>query len=229
MDFLRSVLQEYGVRFEESQVEKTLRYLNELLNSPHNLTALRSLDSAVHKNVAEILIPLKNENLRGSLIDVGSGNGVPGLILAIFFPELKVTLLDSREKAVRFLEHVVRKLNLENVVVVKERAENFSGEHREEYDYATARAVARLNTLVEICAPAVRIGGKLLFYKGPSFEEELKEARKALDELKVELEEVRRYTLKTGEQRCLLVLRKTDRSPEKYPRRVGIPFKRPLL
>jgi len=229
MDLLKNALQEYGLYFEELQVKKTFHYLKELLKAPCNLTALRKLDSAVHKNVAEILIPLKNENLNGSLLDVGSGNGVPGLILAIFFPKLKVTLLDSRKKSVRFLEHVVRELNLGNVTVVKERAESFSREHREEYDYVTARAVARLNILVEICAPALKVGGRLLFYKGPSFEEELKEAGKALSELKVELEKVRKYTLKTGERRCLLVLKKMDRSPEKYPRRVGIPFKRPLL
>jgi len=228
LDSVKNILLEYGLRFQEPQIEKVDKYIEELLGVPYNLTAHRDLDSAVHKNVVEILLPLKEE-LKGTLLDVGSGNGVPGLILAIFFSKLKVVLLDSREKSVNFLRGVIEKLDLGNVSAVKERAENFSRERREEFDYVTARAVARLNVLVEICTPALKTGGKLLFYKGPSYIEELKEAQRAMKELKVELEEVREYSLKTGERRALLILRKYESSPEKYPRRVGVPFKRPLL
>ncbi|PLV59407.1 16S rRNA (guanine(527)-N(7))-methyltransferase RsmG [Thermotoga sp. KOL6] len=228
MDTLKNILKEYGLELQEVQVKKVALYLEELLNVPYNLTAHRKLDSAIHKNVAEILVPLKGKSLKGTLLDVGSGNGVPGVILAIFFPKLKVILLDSKMKATVFLKKITDKLNLNNVEIVEERAENFSRERRETFDYVTARAVARLNTLIEICAPALKVGGELFFYKGPSFEKEIREAKNAMNELGVKLKEVRSYSLKSGEKRVLLIFRKEKNSPEKYPRRVGIPFKRPL-
>jgi len=224
----REILRLYGLDLSEDAFTKLDLYVERLIHS--NLTNIRDLSTAFHKNVAEILLPLKlgNISLNGSLLDVGSGNGVPGLVLAICFPSLQVTLLDSKEKSTKFLEEVVRGLMLENVTVVKERAENFSRVEREKFDYVTARAVARLNVLLELCCPALKIGGIAFFYKGPGYSEELRESGSAAKILGVELEKTIEYFLKTGENRVLVVFRKKEPTPEKFPRRVGVPFKRPL-
>ena len=223
---VNEILKDYGLSLDEEVEKRIEEYLKMILNAPMNLTGMSDLEELVHKNVAEVLYPL-NEELSGTLIDVGTGSGVPGVILALTH-DLQVTLLDSKCKKIKFLEDVVKRLSLGNIRLICERAENLGKVERERYDYATSRAVAKLNVLLELTSPFIKVGGKLLLYKGPRYVEELFESERAAKVLGVELERTVSYELLTGEKRVLLVFRKVKETPRKYPRKPGIPQKRPL-
>jgi len=220
------ILKDYGLSLDEEVERRIEEYLNMILKAPMNLTGVSSLKELIHKSVAEVLYPL-NEKLSGTLIDVGTGAGIPGMILA-FTQDLKVTLLDSKHKKIKFLEEVVKRLSLENVRLICERAEVLGKMERETYDYATSRAVAKLNVLLELTVPFIKVGGKLLLYKGPRYVEELFESERAAEVLGVDLERTVSYELLTGEKRVLLVFKKVKETPQRYPRKPGIPQKRPL-
>lgn len=223
---VNKILEKYGLSLDREVERKIEEYLGMILKTPMNLTSISNLEELIHKCVAEILYPL-NEKLSGTLIDVGTGAGIPGIILA-FTQNLEVTLLDSKHKKIEFLEEVKKRLSLRNVRLVCERAEILGRVEREIYDYATSRAVAKLNVLLELTAPFVRIGGKLLLYKGPRYVEEFFEAERVAKELGVDLEKTISYELLTSEKRVLLVFKKIKGTPQKYPRKPGIPQKRPL-
>jgi 16S rRNA (guanine527-N7)-methyltransferase len=165
------------------------------------------------------------------LIDVGSGAGFPGLPLKIALPELSVTLLEATGKKAEFLRHLVKHLALDRVAVVKARAEE-AGQataHREQFDVAVARAVARLDTLVELTLPFVREGGLVIAQKGDIPAGEVEDAAAAIDMLRGKLREVRPVRVPGLEaSRQLVIIEKVGPTPQKYPRRSGIPAKRPL-
>lgn len=167
-----------------------------------------------------------------SLIDVGTGAGFPGLVLAIAFPTTQVTLVESINKKARFLQAVVEELDLtKRVQVVCERAEVIGQlrAHREQFDLAVARAVASLTVLAEYCLPLVRVGGCFIAQKGPGVEAELVEAGRSFDILGGEAAKIETWSLPSGAERTLVRVSKRDNSPAQYPRRPGIPTKRPLL
>ncbi len=165
------------------------------------------------------------------VIDVGTGAGFPGLPLKLIYPQMHLTLVDSVAKKTAFLSEVVQKLNLSDVVVITERAEALGKmpRHREQYDWALARAVAGLPVLAEYLLPLVRVGGFMLAQKGETTEKELAEAEQAIKTLGGEPHMVTRVSLPgITDSRYLVVIKKVAPTPEKYPRRVGIPAKRPL-
>lgn len=167
-----------------------------------------------------------------SLIDVGTGAGFPGLVLAIAFPTTQVTLVESINKKARFLQAVVNELDLaQRVQVVSERAEEIGQRtaYREQFDLAVARAVARLAVLAEYCLPLVRVGGCFIAQKGPGIEAELAEASRGFGILGGEVAKIHTWSLPSGAERTLVRVSKRDNSPSLYPRRPGIPAKRPLL
>lgn len=167
-----------------------------------------------------------------SLIDVGTGAGFPGLVLAVAWPHLQVTLLESVHKKARFLQELVEKLQLQSrVEVVVTRAEAWGQAQvaREQYDVAVARAVARLNVLSEYCLPLVRLGGFFVAQKGPQAAEELAEAERAIDLLGGAEPKVIDWRLPSGAERVLLRVKKLQPTPSGYPRRIGLPNKRPLV
>lgn len=166
------------------------------------------------------------------LLDVGAGAGFPGLPLKIVCPELKVTLLEATRKKVEFLFHVVDRLRLDGVEVIWDRAESLgqNPHYRERYDLVVARAVAELPVLVELCLPFCRQGGRLVAQKGPGAPEEVKLAGPAIKRLGGSLAELKEVELLgQREQRILVVIDKVAPTPAAYPRRSGIPAKRPLL
>lgn len=166
------------------------------------------------------------------VIDVGSGAGFPGLPLKIFYPDLDLTLLEATTKKTEFLKHVVTHLNLEKVTVIHRRAEKAGQDkaHRENYDLVLARAVADLPVLVEYLLPLSRLGGKCIAQKGGSAHEELRMAQHAISLLGGEVHHVVPVELPgLAETRHLVVINKVARTPQKYPRRPGMPGKRPLL
>ena len=172
------------------------------------------------------------KDLKGkSMIDIGTGAGFPGVPLKIMEPELDLTLFDSLNKRIVFLQELCKKLELKDVKAVHGRAEEFGikPDYRQQYDIATARAVARMPVLLEICLPFVKKGGILIALKGPELENELKESENALKELGGKVIAVQEFTLADGAYtRNLAVIEKVKDTPKKYPRKAGTPQKKPL-
>jgi len=166
-----------------------------------------------------------------AVIDVGAGAGFPGIPLKIARPDLKMTMLDSVRKKLAFLEVVVRELGLTDMELVHGRAEDLgrAKAHREQFDLAVSRAVARLNALAELCMPFCRVGGRFVAYKGPDADDEINEAGRAITTLGGELEAVHRFVLPHSDaHRTLVVIRKSRRTPAAYPRKAGVPERSPL-
>lgn len=221
---MREILSEYGINISNKAVEKLSFYIEELLKAPFNLTSIIDFRTAVHKHVADVLLPVKR--IEGKLLDIGTGSGVVGIVLCTIFP-IEAVLLDSSSKKIAWLQRITESIELP-AVPIKGRAEHYTKVNRECFDFVSARAVAPLNVLCEIASASCKVGGTLLFYKGSRWKEELREAENALKTLCLEVLEVVEYQLKTNEKRALLKLRKTAPTPDRYPRRCGIPRKRPL-
>ena len=187
-------------------------------NEVMNLTGITE-DSAVAKlHLLDSLTVLSTADLKGkTLIDVGCGAGFPGVPLAIACPEAKITLLDSLGKRMKWLETVLPTLGV-SAECVTARAEEAVATRRESYDYATSRAVARLNILLELTAPYVKVGGAVLAMKGAMAKEELAECKNAIAKLGLKLEEVREFPI-DGASHAVIVLRKAKPTPAQYPRR----------
>jgi len=161
------------------------------------------------------------------VIDIGSGAGFPGLPLKMAFPNIILTLLEATKKKTEFLKHASAVLGLDNVEVVWGRAEDYARQRREIFDVAACRALGPLRTAVELCLPFVRPGGVFLAMKGPCAQQEIKEAQKAIKLLGGSIKEVISYRIKDND-RAIIAIKKTGKTPERYPRRAGIPKKDPL-
>lgn len=236
-DMLTLIEQELAPRFalSASQCAQFVRY-HELLvdwNSRINLTAITAPQAVLEKHFLDSLLLLDDVCFGDgdTLIDVGTGAGFPGIPLAIVCPNLQVTLLDSLRKRVTFLETVAAELGLSNVIAVHERAELFAKQpaQRDAYDWATARAVARLPLLCEYCLPFVKAGGHFLACKGPDGAAELAEAGKALAALNGRHKATYHHTLPGGETRDILLIEKTAPTPKRFPRKPGAAAKAPLV
>ena len=196
-----------------------------------NLTAVAD-EEAAEKHYRDCLAArevLRDLPAGSRVLDLGTGAGFPGLVLACTCPELRFTLLDATAKKCDFLRETAATLDLANAEVVCGRAEELGrGPLRESFDLVTARAVASLRELVELALPLLKQGGVLLAMKGANWSEEVEEAGHALTELAGAVKESREYTLSAGDRRCLLLIEKLGPTSDKYPRRPGMPHKRPL-
>jgi len=175
---------------------------------------------------------LKFEELRGkTIIDIGTGAGLPGVVLKIMEAETDATLLDSLAKRITFLDEVIERLSLENTYTYHARAED--GAHltdlREGFDIATSRAVARLNMLCEYCLPYVKVGGVFVAYKGREYVEELAEAERAIETFGAKLDRVEEFRLDSDNTRALIFIRKLSQTPSNYPRKPHIIAKKPIM
>ena len=225
MNLMQKTLQEglpaLNLVLDEARCEKLCAFGAAMVkqNEVMNLTGITE-DAAVAKlHLLDSLTVLATADLKGkSLIDVGCGAGFPGVPLAIACPEAKITLLDSLAKRMNWLEAVLPQLGVTNARCVTARAEEEVAKCRETYDYATSRAVARLNVLLELTAPYVRVGGAVLAMKGSAAREELEEAKNAIFKLGLKLEQVRDFEI-DGAIHSVIVLRKVQPTPPRFPRR----------
>ncbi len=228
-------LADLGIRLGGEQEERFARYLSFLReeNERLNLTAIVEPEEVALKHFVDSATVLKAvEPARDEeLIDVGSGGGFPGVPLAILRPDLRVTLVEASQKKAGFLERLRERLELENVTVVTGRAEEVGRQagHRERYGIAVARAVAPLAVLWEYLLPLVYAGGAAVAQKGPGVTKELAEGARAARALGGGEAEIRRFTLPRGAgERHVVVVRKVAGTPRQYPRRPGVPAKKPL-
>ena len=197
-------------------------------NEVMNLTAITEPERVGLLHLTDSLTVMKCADLRGkTLIDVGCGAGFPGIPLAIACPDARVTLLDSLAKRTNWLETVLPRLELHNARCVTARAEEYVAGCRETFDYATSRAVARLNSLLEITAPYVKVGGAVLAMKGSAAREELEEARSAMEKLGLKTEKILDFPMEDAVH-SVIVLRKVKPTPARYPRRYAKIKQNPL-
>lgn len=230
--------EKFGIELAPGAAQQFRRYFELLIerNAVMNLTAITGERevAALHFLDSLAVLGALKESSR-TLIDIGSGAGFPGLPMKIARPELEITLLDARAKRVEFLRDVAQELGLSNISCVAARSEEFVREHRESFDVATSRAVARLNELSELCLPLVRVGGIFVVMKSANFGDELDEAANAIKILGGEVESVREYEVpnsfgdgEDSRKNALIVIQKVYSTPEKYPRRYAKLQKSPL-
>lgn len=234
-EFTQHAERQLGLHLSRSQLSALSFYERELLdwNARFNLTAIRDPHEIHIKHFLDsltCLMAVRETNLM-RLIDVGTGAGFPGIPIKIVYPKMQLTLVESVGKKAEFCRHVVKMLNLKSVEVVQERAEALGQNpaYREQYDWAVARAVAVLPVLAEYLLPFIKVGGSMLAMKGESGPAEAHAAEHALQVLGGHLRQLIRVTLPgVAEERYLVVIDKLAATPLKYPRKVGVPAKRPL-
>ena len=232
MDFIGK-LKEFNIEINEEQIKSFEKYMNLLLewNEKINLTAITQPDEVKLKHFVDSLTVLKYINDDDKVIDIGTGAGFPGIPLKIMNKNTKITLLDSLNKRINFLNIVIEKLDLSNIQAIHGRAEEIARNklYREKYDVAVSRAVANLSTLTEYMLPFVKIGGKCICMKGANVNEELERAQNAIKELGGEIERVDNFYLSDNDnERNIIVIKKVKETNSKYPRKAGTPSKEPL-
>lgn len=232
---LTKKVKELSIVLNDKQIQQFEQYYNILFewNKVMNLTAITEYEEVVEKHFLDSLTIVYAINMGKieTLIDVGTGAGFPGIPLKIAFPHLKVTLLDSLNKRIKFLNEVIDLLELDDIKAIHGRAEDYAkqAEYREEYDICVSRAVANLATLSEYCLPYVKVDGLFVPYKSGEIDEELKSSEKAVSILGGKVEEVVKFQLPgTDIGRSFVKIHKIKETKKKYPRKAGMPTKEPL-
>ena len=232
---IRNGFQNIGINLTKEQIQAYQMFYELLIewNQKMNLTAITEFEDVLLKHFIDSVALSRTVELKkiSSVIDVGTGAGFPGIPLKILYPHLQITLLDSLNKRIQFLNTVIEKLKLSNIETIHGRAEDWGHEikYREQYDLCVSRAVANLATLSEYCVPFVKAGGLFIAYKAGNVEEEVKEAEHAIRVLHCEKAQTEKFVLPGGEMsRSFVKIRKKGKLDEKYPRRAGVPGKEPL-
>lgn len=222
-EFITAV-KELGISITDKQLEQLNKYYKALVewNKRTNLTSITEENDVYLKHFYDSLTLFKEYDLTKdiSLCDVGTGAGFPGIVLKIVFPNLKITLVDSLQKRLKFLDYVIKLLNLKDVELVHERMEDYSKQNEEKFDIITSRAVAKTKILVEISFKALKISGHLILMKS-SFEEELSDAEKIIKDIGGEVIDVNTFKLPfENSQRALINIKKVRKTEAKYPRSI---------
>lgn len=224
-----------GIHLSDIQQEQFDRYYELLIewNRVMNLTGITEYEEVNLKHFTDSLTIVRINDMKNvsTLIDIGTGAGFPGIPIKIAFPHIKVVLLDSLNKRIKFLNEVVEKLNLDNVETLHGRAEDYAkkAEYREQFDMCVSRAVANLSTLGEYCIPFVKKGGCFVSYKSADSDEEIYQSEKAISILGGKISKIDKFMLPGSDMgRALVVIEKDKNTPQKYPRKAGVPSKEPL-
>lgn len=235
IDQFQEKLKEKGIILTSFQLEQFERYYEMLVdwNERMNLTAITDREEVYLKHFYDSISAAFYYDFRKewSVCDVGAGAGFPSIPLKIVFPSLKITIVDSLKKRITFLEELAKTLKLENTSFYHDRAESFGQkkEHREHYDVVTARAVARMSVLSELCLPLVKENGAFLAMKAAHAQEELRAAEKAISTLGGKIKEIGSFLLPYEQsERNIIWIEKVKQTPKKYPRKPGVPNKMPL-
>lgn len=226
-------LSELNLKLNEKQIRQFYMYMNLLLewNKKINLTAITQEDEIVLKHFVDSLTIVKYLKEGTTVIDVGTGAGFPGIPIKIFREDVNVVLMDSLNKRLKFLDEVIKELELKKISTIHSRAEELarSKKYRASFDVATSRAVANLSTLAEYMLPFVSLGGQCICMKGSEVEEELEQAKNAISILGGKINTINTFDLpKSDMGRNIIVIDKVRKTPEKYPRKPGTPAKEPI-
>lgn len=232
-DEIISAFQSINIQLNEKEIKSFKSYMDLLLewNSKMNLTAITKPDEVILKHFVDSCTISKYIKKEDKLIDIGTGAGFPGIPLKIVNNDIHITLMDSLNKRINFLNEVIDKLALKNINSIHSRAEDLAKDknHREAYDVAVSRAVANLSTLVEYMLPFVKVGGRCICMKGPNIDEELKCAKGAISKLGGKLKEIYNFNLgNTDNERNIVIIEKIMPTSTKFPRKAGLPSKEPL-
>lgn len=233
---MEELFAKYQIRLEEHQMEQFQTYYDLLIewNDVINLTSITDYEEVIKKHFLDSCLVLREIPsfcfLEKKVIDIGTGAGFPGIPLAIMMPEVSFTLVDSLSKRIDFLKVVAHALGLKNVFIMCKRAEDLGKEerYREKFDFCFSRAVAPLPLLLEYCSPFIKKEGSLLLYKSKKVVQEIEQAENALDVLNCKVQKIIELANEEDFERYLLKIDKYDSTPEKYPRKAGIPKKKPL-
>lgn len=238
MEVLRKGCKELGILLSEKQEQQFMKYYQLLLewNQRVNLTSITDYEDVINKHFLDSLCLVKIPDVirkeKKKVIDVGTGAGFPGIPLKIIFPEIQLTLLDSLNKRINFLNALVEELELDEVTAIHGRAEELgkNKEYRETFDLCVSRAVAHLSVLSEYCIPLVRVKGDFIPYKSGNIQEELEEAQGAVKLLGGCIRDKVEFTVPNSDMsRSLICIEKKHATPGKYPRKSGTPGKSPLV
>lgn len=210
---------------KKDQYKIFIDYLLEV-NAHTNLTTITDIDEIKIKHIKDSLSVLDLIKENDKVLDIGSGAGFPGIPLAIE-KEIDLTLIDSVNKKVKFMNQAIEKINLQNARAIHARAEDFAKDNREKYDVVVSRAVANMTTLSELCLPFVKVGGIFIALKGPKADEELEEAKNAIKILGGKVIDIERFDL-SGNERANIVVKKIHPTNNKYPRGKNLPKNKPL-
>ena len=221
-----------GIKLPDEQLNEFYEYMQLLLewNEKMNLTAITDPEEVIKKHFVDSITIKKYIKEKSRLIDVGTGAGFPGIPLKIVDKSIKLTLLDSLNKRINFLNEIIEKLNLKEVNTIHSRAEEYAkNKARESYDVAVSRAVADLPILLEYLMPYVKLNGICICMKGPKAQKELERSKKAINILGGKLEKVEKITIDEEMERNLIIIRKIKDTSNKYPRKAGVPTKNPIV
>lgn len=235
MEQLKRKSEALNIVLNEKQLAMFETYYEMLVekNKVMNLTAITEKNEVIDKHFIDSISLKKAMDVTKhvKVLDLGTGAGFPGIPLKIAYPNLQVTLLDSLNKRIKFLQEVIEELSLEEIDAIHGRAEDYAKQsgYREQFDICVSRAVANLATLSEYCLPYVKQGGCFISYKSGAVQEELEQSKKAIKELGGRVKEVIPFVLPdTDIERTFVVIEKVKQTPRKYPRKAGLPSKEPI-
>ncbi len=236
IQLLEDAFAQIHLKLEDHQYEQFIQYYEMLIekNKVMNLTSITEFEEVIHKHFVDSVVNFEkmvDNSKKITLIDVGTGAGFPGIPIKIAYPSVKIVLLDSLNKRIKFLQEVIAELRLEDIVAIHSRAEDAGRnvQYREKFDYCVSRAVANLATLSEYCLPFVKVGGYFISYKAGEIEDELEQSKNAIQLLGAKVEERKKFMLPgTDIHRTMIYIKKIKPTAQRYPRKSGMPSKEPL-
>ena len=231
-ELVKKYFEEYKIEMSQLQAEQFAKFFEFLIaeNEKFNLTAITQPNEVAIKHFLDSILPMMEIPKGARIVDVGTGGGFPGIPLKIMRDDIEIVLLDSLQKRIKFLEEVKTLLGLSRTTCVHARAEDYVKNEREKFDIAISRAVASTPTLVEYLLPYVKVGGKVIMYKGSKASEELAEGQKAIKEMGGKVDKILEFRLKEIESdRNIVVLKKIAHTNPKYPRGKNLPKTKPII